>query len=327
MCKAIVFLFSGQGSQYYHMGKQLFNQHLVFHRWMLKMDDIVQQIIGKSIIAEMYDGKKQKYENFNRTLFTHPAIFMVEYSLVQVLLASGIKPDYVLGTSLGEFTAAAVSGIMKVEDILECLLKQAESFESLCENSGMLAIIDSPNLYHENLPVFKGSELASINYCSHFVVSGNNDKLKQIINFLKQKDVTYQLLPVSFGFHSSYIDAAGKMNTDFLKTKFFKKPAMPYISGLYGNQLNEISDTYFWDVVRKPVQFQKAVQKLEENQECTYLDLGPSGTLANFTKYNLSKDSISQCYPIITPFNQDLKNLKIIEGLCKNRFFEIQEGR
>ncbi|MBY9085626.1 acyltransferase domain-containing protein, partial [Paenibacillus sp. HN-1] len=155
MNKPIVFMFSGQGSQYYQMGKELFDNDPIFQKWMIKMDDIVQRNIGRSVINEIYHDHGRKENKFDRTLFTHPAIFILEYALSQVLIEGGIKPDYVLGTSLGEFTALAVSESMEVEDVIECLIKQAEMIESNCKQSGMLAILDHISLYDENPLLFQ----------------------------------------------------------------------------------------------------------------------------------------------------------------------------
>ena len=73
--------------------------------------------------------------------------------------------------------------------------------------------------------------------------------------------------------------------------------------------MEKISHDYFWDVVRMPIQFPKAIQKLESGADNIYIDLGPGGTLANFAKRNMTDQSNSRCYTIITPFHQELKNL------------------
>ncbi|UJF34767.1 acyltransferase domain-containing protein [Paenibacillus hexagrammi] len=317
MKKPIVFMFSGQGSQYYQMGKDLFHNHPVFRNWMLHMDDIVQRLIGRSVLHEIYNEQRRKEEKFDRTLFTHPAIFMVEYALSQVLIESGIRPDYVLGTSLGEFTAIAVSECMSVEDVMECVIKQAEVIESHCQKSGMLAILDSVDVYHEDQLMFKHIELASVNYHSHFVVSGENERLAEVVQWLAEKNILYQLLPVSYGFHSSCMDPAEEQYRSFLRSMSFNKPVIPVISSLFGAQLLEVPNSYLWEIVRSPIQFQEALLGLEKRSGCIYLDVGPAGTLANFTKYNLAKDSVSSFYPIVTPFGQDMKHVMKIESLLR----------
>jgi len=309
-------MFSGQGSQFYGMGKELFDKVTTFRKWMCKLNDMVQKNTGKSMIEELYN-RKPKERNFNRTLFTHPSIFMVEYSLAQLLLSYHIQPNFVLGASLGEFVAASIAGVIDVEDAIEIILKQAEIIESNCKDSNMLAIIYNPNLYYENPILFKDTEFVALNYDSHFVISGEKKSLLKICSFLDEHEIIHQMLPVSFGFHSSYIDAAKAEYISFLKMKSFNKPTIGFISCLSGDQLTEISENYFWDVVRKPIQFQKAIRRLEKVYECIYVDLGPSGTLANFAEHNLNRDSGSQCYSILTPFNEEIKNLRKIEALFK----------
>ncbi len=103
MNEPLVFMFSGQGSQYYHMGKELFKENTVFRQSMLEMDAIAARRIGTSIVEEIYHPGKRVSDPFDSILFSHPAIFMIEYSLYKVLEDRGIYPDYVLGSSLGEF--------------------------------------------------------------------------------------------------------------------------------------------------------------------------------------------------------------------------------
>jgi len=172
---------------------------------MFRLDKIVYEIIGESVLGQLFSEKKRKSEKFSRTLYTHPAIFMVEYALAQVLLESGVELNYVLGTSMGEFCSAAIAGVMEAEELLVLLLKQAELFENHCHEGGMFAIIHDPSLYDEISLIHENSESASINFDSHFVISGENSKLKIIERFLKEKNILYQELPVSYSFHSSLI--------------------------------------------------------------------------------------------------------------------------
>lgn len=316
MSKSIVFLFSGQGSQYYHMGKELFNQQPIFRDWMLQLDNHVRKIIGESVLDRLYDPEKRQGESFNRLRYTHPAIFMVEYALAQVLLAGGIRPDYVLGTSMGEFVAAVVAGVTGIEETLECLLKQAELIEQHCEKGGMTAILADSRLYHETPLMRENCELVAVNYDQHFVVAGNGDGIRKIEAFLKSKELIFQGLPVTYGFHSSSIDTAAAAYKDFLKTQSFQRPKIPMVSCLYGRVVSEIPPDYFWEIARRPIRFQEAVRGLERLGEHQYADLGPSGTLANFIKHSVSPEAGFRSNFVITPFNRDMALLeKMIQGL------------
>nr|NSL47311.1 acyltransferase domain-containing protein [Dendrosporobacter quercicolus DSM 1736]SDL84754.1 bacillaene synthase trans-acting acyltransferase [Dendrosporobacter quercicolus] len=310
MNKPIVFMFSGQGSQYYHMGKELYRQNAVFRHWLTKLNDIAYQYSGLSMIDEIYNQTKSKADSFKPLLYTHPGIFMVEYSLARVLIERGIEPDYVLGASLGEFAAAAVAGVVAPEDALICILEQAAVIERHCQTGSMIAILHNLKLLHQAADNFCGLELAAVNYSSHFVIAGDHRHQLNIEKYLQLQRIPHFVLPVGYGFHSQNIQPAGGEYKKFLYKKSFGKPKIPMISCLLSDRITDIRPEFFWDIVRQPVLFQRTILKLEEHMHFRYIDLGPSGTLANFVKYSLAKGSASQFYDILTPFDQEMAKLK-----------------
>ena len=310
--RPIVFMFSGQGSQYYQMGKELFRQSPFFQQWMIHLDERVQSLIGESVVKELYEPQKRVSDPFERTDFTHPAIFMVEYALAQTLIASGVHPDCVLGTSMGEFAAAAVAGVITPDDALKLLIDQAQLLETRCERGAMLAVIHNQSLYEQEPLLYNNSELASVNFESHFVLAGPRDKLLAIEKHLKQQGIVCGVLPVQQAFHSSLIDPAGHFYRMILKGHSLATPRIPFMSGALGTRLSQLPDSYLWDVVREPIQLPKALKELESVQPHVYLDIGPAGTLANFVKRNIARDSQSESFATMTQFNQDIKNVNLI---------------
>ncbi len=322
MNKAKVFLFSGQGSQYYQMAKELYVEDAVFRKWMLKLDDVANTVLGESVLDRLYQKPTRHGDVFDHVRYTHPAIFMVEYSLSQTLMENGILPDCVLGTSMGEFASAALAEVMRPEELFEILLKQAECFERYCKIGGMLAIIYDPRLY-EDMPLIRAnSEMVAVNYDSHFVIAGQKKPLEDIELYLKQNDIVCQSLPVRYGFHSSFIDSAASVFKQYILKKTYQPPRIPFMSGLHGITLKKISPEYFWDVVRMPIQFSQAIQELESRGDKIYIDLGPGGALANFVKRNLAVSSTSESYSVMTPFGKDKKNLeRVIERFSHKKSF------
>ena len=287
MSLPIVFMFSGQGSQYYHMGRILFEKNIIFKNWMIKADYLCQEIMGLSVIDHLYNNQITKDQPFTQTLLTHPAIFMVEYALMQVLFENNIKPDLVLGASMGEIAAATASGVLSFESALQLVIKQAQALED-CPRGGMLAVLHHVSLYQEQSYLHEYSELAAINFPSHFVVSGLSDNLKMIMEQLNENNILYQLLPVSHAFHSSLIDSTKISILNAAQSLQIKMSEVPLISCVEAKVVSTLTPTHFWDICRAPILFQSAIEYLESKQASLYLDLGPSGTLATFVKYNLS---------------------------------------
>lgn len=306
MSAKTVFMFSGQGSQYHQMGKQLFQENAVFRQWMTRLDDLAYEISGKRVVDAIYSGGKA--EIFDRLLLTHPAIFMVEYSLAQCVINEGIEPDLTLGASLGSFAAAAVAGHIGVEDAMIAVLKQAMIFESSCEPGGMIAIMADPSLYEERF-LSERSEMTGINFDTHFGVSAMWRDLDPIESALKERDVVHQRLPVRIAFHSRGIDSARERFTSLMRSVPIGKGSLPLVCCAQATTLTYLPDDYFWPVVRGPIRFRDTVAHLERGGTYRYIDVGPSGTLATFVKYVLPKSSESTARAILTPYGQDLKNL------------------
>lgn len=309
MSAKTVFMFSGQGSQFYQMGKQLFDTHPVFKEWMLRLDAQVKNSAGYSVVEAIYAGGKA--EVFAQTAFTHPAIFIVEYALAQTLIAEGIRPDLTLGASLGSFAAASVAGCISPELALNAVLEQAASFPESCERGGMISIVASPDLYQEAF-LQQRSELAGINFHSHFVVSGLDPNLDAIEKELKERNITYQRLGVEYAYHSQWIEGAEEQYDWFLRGLSCKPAQIPVVCCAQAKSLATLPGDFFWQVVRTPIRFRDAIMHLQDKGTYRYLDVGPSGTLATFVKYLIGKDAASTAYPLLTPYGQDQKNLAAV---------------
>lgn len=312
-----VFMFSGQGSQYFHMGKALFEGTPTFRASMLRLDEMARAAIGRSVVETLYSPQHGKGDPFDRLLLSHPAIFMVEYSLAQCLIESGVQPDMVLGVSLGSFAAAAVAGYVTVEDGLNAAIRQAVALEEGCEPGGMTAVLGDPALFGEDF--LKGSsELAAVNFASHFVISAKRAELAGIEAIFRQRGVGFQRLPVPFAFHSRWMDDARAAFEPFMRSLQKKEGRLPLVCCDRGAVLSSLSESFFWDVVRHPIRFRETIARLEQEGPRRYIDVGPAGTLATFLKYSLPANTTSKVHSILTPFGADQKNLAAVAAAIGN---------
>jgi acyl transferase domain-containing protein len=304
-----VFMFSGQGSHSFQMGRELFEHNDVFREWMIRLDGLALQLSGERVVDAIYS--RGKTDVFDRTLHTHPAIFMVEYALAQCLLQSGVVPDMTLGASLGSFAAAAIAGFISVEDAMAAVIQQAAAFEATCEQGGMIAVLADQQLYAQDF-LREHSELAAINFASHFVVSAPQSKVAAIERALNQRDVTHQRLAVSFAFHSRWIEDARPPFESFIASIRRAKGRLPLACCQQAALLAELPEDFFWRAVRQPIRFQETIAALERHGASRYIDVGPTGTLATFAKYCLPPGSRSTTHTILTPFGRDLSNLSAL---------------
>lgn len=301
-----VFMFSGQGSHYFRMGQDLFEHDPVFREWLLRLDDLAAGLSGERVIDAIYSPRDA--ETFDRTLQTHPAIFMVEYALAQSLLHAGLKPDITLGASLGSFAAATLAGFMRVEDALAAVVQQAAAFEACCDRGGMIAVLADHTSYVQPY-LREQSELAAVNFSSHFVVSAPQSHLAQIERSLGDEDLVYQRLPVSYAFHSQWIDDARAPFESYVSSIRRSPGTLPLACCREATLLTELPDDFFWRVVREPIRFQDTIAALEQRGTHRYIDVGPAGTLATFTKYCLSPGSQSTAQAIMSPFGNERRNM------------------
>lgn len=298
-----VFMFSGQGSQYHWMGKELFDENKVFRETLRRLDATVATHLGESVLARIFDPTKGKNDPFTDSRITHPAIVMIELALAEAVQAAGIPPDYVMGASLGEYAAAVVAGCLTPEECLRILVQQGQSLHQ-GPRSGMLAVLADIEVF-ERMPALRQCEIAARNYPGHFVVAGTEAALTRAESELRAANVLHQRIPVAYAYHSSLMDSVREACTRSFTGVRFVPPRIRWVSSIGGGLVEEPAIEHFWQVARRPIEFEKTMSRMRERGEFLFLDLGPSGTLHNFVNNNLPAGTRSKSMPILSPFGYD----------------------
>jgi trans-AT polyketide synthase/acyltransferase/oxidoreductase domain-containing protein len=323
-----IFLFSGQGTQYYHMAHELREHQPEFERNITRLSCIVNDITGYSIIDVVYNSDKHKSDNFSDSRLSNIALLTIEYALAETLIQEDIIPDAVCGMSLGEYTAAIVAGVLKFETAVHLVASAGACFDAYCEPGAMLAIFDDIDLYYNNRTLCDSTEIAFDSHGKHFVIAGEIGRMNDVEKYLRQQYICFQSLPVAFGYHSRNIDPAYGAYTEILASVSFSKSRIPFYSSVEARCIEHLDGEYFWRTARDPIRFMEAIESIDNSEHYRFIDLGPTGTMASLMRYKGDQQSTSNVFPIVTPFSSGHINYtKLLSEVKLNSPLVTMPGR
>ncbi|HEY9163378.1 MAG TPA: acyltransferase domain-containing protein, partial [Magnetovibrio sp.] len=300
----VVFLLSGQGSQYHQMGRELYDGDPIFRRHMDAFDTVLREATGRSVLATMYGEGQRKDVPFQRTVNTHPALFMLQVSLARTLMEYGVRPDLLLGSSLGEYVATALSGAVDADAMLIALARSAEIVEKKLPEGAMLAVMGDEALY-DDPAVRDRVALAGVSGPRHFVVSGNPDAIEAVNNHLKSKGVMTVLVPVTHAFHSPDMDRCQEEIARLFAELSWHQPTIPVVSCLTGKVMEKFTATHAAAIGRQTVQLKAAFQALVDRVDgpVQLIDVGPSGSMGTLARQAMGQMAERlESYAVLSPF-------------------------
>ncbi len=278
--KGIVWLFSGQGSQYQGMASQLlgfpvFKNALDYCASLLKDDDDF----------DLHGALQSESEILQQTQVAQPIIFSFEYALAQLYFSFGMKPAAVAGHSLGELTAACVAGIIPVEEMLPFVRRRSEIMSQVTTSGAMLGAQLNVAHAQKYLLDFPGVEIGAVNSDRAVVFSGETEAVSSLDHALKHQQIYTKVLRVSHAFHSAHLSPIlGALEREAL---YFKPQigAFPIFSNVSGKEISgdQMGAEYWVSQARKPVLFGDCLRQiLTENSGV--LEIGPGGALSTFAE-------------------------------------------
>lgn len=288
----VVFMFPGQGSQYVGMGREIYDQETVFKEEVDRCAEILKKQMGRDIRELIFagDASLETAARLNRTNMAQPALFTIEYALAKLFISWGIKPEFMIGHSIGEYVAACVSGVFSLEDALLVVAKRAEMMNAMPE--GDMAVINLPQ--DEVAPLLsKELSIAAVNGPSLTVVSGPSEAVQKMVEELSAEGIHSSVLHTSHAFHSKMMAPCAASLSNIMDKVSFGVPVIPYISNLTGEEITsgQTTDPQYWsNHLLSPVQFGRGIQALKQREEnLVFLEVGPGRTLNMLAKNNDTK--------------------------------------
>ncbi|MCB0127599.1 MAG: acyltransferase domain-containing protein, partial [Caldilineaceae bacterium] len=315
----IAFLFTGQGAQYVHMGRELYATQPTFRATIDRCEENFQQETGQSLLAILFpEGSGQWAEDrgqrtegglqsavsgsLNDTTYTQPALFALEVALATLWQEWGVQPALLLGHSVGELAAACVAGVFTLEDGIKLVAARGRLMGALPQDGTMISLLaDEARVRQALVPYQDRVSIAAVNGPESIVISGERTAVQALAAALAAEGVKTRELTVSHAFHSPLMDPMLDAFAQIAQSITYHEPRIPIVSNLTGQlstdplstdllSTDPLSHWQYWvRHVRDAVRFADGITTLHEQGINVLLEIGPKPTLLGMAGQVLDK--------------------------------------
>lgn len=277
----LVFVFSGQGSQWWAMGRELWHSEPVFRTTLEQCDQLLAPLANWSLVEELMADESQS--RLAETEIAQPVIFALQVALAALWKSWGVEPTAVVGHSLGEVAAAHVAGVLSLEDAVRVVFHRARLMQGGTGQGKMAAVELSQADAEPLLAKYEGRlSIAAINSPTSMVLSGEKTALEEVLQTLQQQQIFCRLLPVNYAFHSPQMEPFQGALVHLLQGLNPNRSKIPIISTVTGlAQDDQDFDAAYWGRnIRESVRFADAIAHLVQNKHNLFVEISSHPVLS-----------------------------------------------
>jgi polyketide synthase PksJ len=338
--KAIVFMFPGVGEHYVNMAYDLYRQEPVFKQHLDRCCDILQPLLEKDLrdilFVEKLRNERKPGKNktnidlrkllnreeyslseeeklLSRTIYSQTSVFVVEYALAQLLMEWGIKPFAMIGYSIGEYTAACLSGVFSLADALFLVAGRARLLHGL--DTGSMTAISLPEIEIKRLISGDSSQIAvaAVNAPDLCIVSGKPANIEALEQLLQARNVVFRRLKTFQAFHSPMMETVREELTVLFDKVTWQAPTIPYISNVTGTwvKAEEVCQPGYWVThTVSPIRFSHGIGELLKTSCNFFFEIGPGNSLCgSLAQHHKAKKSSAEDRFVLASLPKESENI------------------
>ncbi len=328
----VAFMFPGQGSQYVNMGRRLYESEPLFRETVDACARVLQPEIGIDLCTVLYPSESDRetaQATLRQTAITQPTLFTIEYALAQLWMSWGVKPDAMIGHSVGEYVAACVGGTFTRDDALVLLARRARLMQGMPAGAMLTVRASADVVTAEMTP---DVSIAAFNASNLTVVSGCDEAIDAFAARLDTLGVAHRRLHTSHAYHSPMMEPVIEPFTKIVAAIPRRAPEIRWISSLTGRPItdDEAIDPRYWArQLREPVNFARGIGGLVDAR-LALIEVGPGQSLATLARQHDGRLATQLIATSLSPgedWSGDVEYLLAAAGQLWSRNVEIDWQR